>query len=234
MKGEKAICPICGDPYIKKTRASRACSPECLKKLYRQEHRKVYKKICARCGREFETARSYAKYCSETCATEARQAKSAEHIRRKRVILEDRPCAHCGKMFTPRTRTHATCSTECRKAYLAKRLSESFAERVLAPKKCARCGKEFIPATNSAKYCCDECRKAAAALYWKKDVPTTAEPQKKNLARLNRPAKRWATMSWTDVSLENEYYGFSYPESQIRAYAGTLPEDYGLKRKKAK
>jgi hypothetical protein len=41
-------------------------------------------------------------------------------------------------------------------------------------------------------------------------------------------------MSWDEVVRENMYYGLRYPDSQIMAYAGTLPEDYGLKRKKAK
>ena len=78
---------------------------------------------------------------------------------------------------------------------------------------------------------CDECRKEAQRMLNTKRLED-AMPQHKVVAKLNRAAKRWATMSWEEVTRENEYYGLRYPDSQIMEYNGTLPEDYGLKRKK--
>lgn len=238
-KGEKAICPACGEEFTRKTNRSSCCSNKCNKRYLRLEHRTVHKKICAHCGKEFETTNSTIIYCSKTCAEEVRRAKALAYSQSKRIVLDDKPCDFCGEMFTPRTKRGRFCCEECKKKYHAMKVKDGISERVYAPKICARCGKEYIPTTGSSKYCGDECRNAAASHYWKKytgmpvDVDS-AEPCEKVIAKLNRPAKRWAKMSWTDVTLENEYYGFSYKESQIRAYAGTLPEDYGLKRKKAK
>lgn len=229
MKGEKAICAVCKNEFIKKSKDARTCSHSCYMTLWREEHRVVLTKVCATCGEEFETSNSVTKYCSDECRRKARRKTSREYART--VVYPPRSCEECGKEFTPRAKNSRFCCTECSVQYHKRKHLKGG----LAPKKCAVCGKEFTPNSASAKYCSDDCRKRAQQMKGTKpfaEENTEVIPQKR-MAGLNAAARRWAKMSWTEVTLENEYYGFSYKESQIRAYAGTLPEDYGLKRKKA-
>ena len=53
-------------------------------------------------------------HCSDAC----RKKRAAELARRRYVPAEpqERPCAHCGKLFAPRRSDAKTCSVRCRTA----------------------------------------------------------------------------------------------------------------------
>lgn len=235
MKGEKANCAYCGKEFIKKSNRSICCSNSCRVNIWNREHRVTHKKVCAICGKDFETTDSKVKYCSKACAQRAIDRKKRESMQRVAAALPPIKCVECGREFVPSSKLVRVCSPECRSARLSRVVKH------LEPKACAICGKVFTPKSSSAKYCSDECRKEAVRRKNTKSIePAPASPVSetsplpKREAKLNAAARRWAKMSWDELSKENEYYGMWYKESQIRAYAGTLPEDYGLKRKKGK
>lgn len=63
-------------------------------------------KTCEYCGKEFETNRGNAKYCSEEC----RQTLFRELYR------VERKCRYCGKTFSPKeVGKYCYCSDECQK-----------------------------------------------------------------------------------------------------------------------
>ncbi len=232
MINEKAICPVCGKEFVKKQRNSRCCSHECNQKLYRMEHREVYKKICPICGCEFETTNSIVKYCGKVCACKSSSIRSGKYA--KHASHEPRACVECGGEFIPKSKASRFCCKDCYKAYYARLQIRPFKAKI-----CEICGKEFIPNSVSAKYCCDECRKEAqkkahkkGSYQYKRDADMeTSEPQKKGTPK-SPASRRWAKMSWDEVLRENDYYGLRYRDSQIMAEKGTLPEDYGLKKKR--
>lgn len=53
----------------------------------------------------------------------------------------------------------------------------------------------------------------------------------KVLNGMSPASRRWATMSWYDLTKELDYYGLRYPDAQLMAQNNTLPEDFGLNRK---
>ena len=110
---------------------------------------------------------------------------------------------------------------------------------------CIWCNK---PITNSAHALyCPKCREQA-----RRETRKRVDEKKKLKRRLNKelqnrkteafkpvtklsPAsERWAKMSWFDLTKELLHYKMSYPESQVAAKNNTLPEDFGLKRKRCK
>ncbi|MBQ9478770.1 MAG: hypothetical protein IJU71_04370, partial [Selenomonadaceae bacterium] len=74
-------------------------------KIYHSLHRVVAKRVCEHCGKEFETASGYKKYCSEDC----RLNHETENI--GTVI---RICPVCQKSFrVPCSAPRIACSDEC-------------------------------------------------------------------------------------------------------------------------
>ena len=70
--------------------------------------------------------------------------------------------------------------------------------------------------------------------YQKDDGVEAFKPQPKPIAKLSPASRRWARMNWLELTKELDYYGITYPQSQIMKENNTLPEEFGLKRKKAK
>lgn len=81
--------------------------------------------------------------------------------------LDSRPCRVCAKLFTPRRREQALCSTPCANA--ARRASASKQARIrrarpfvrsLEPIPCAACGTPFVPRPNGPpqRYCSKPCQ----------------------------------------------------------------------------
>lgn len=231
MKGEKAICLVCGKEFVKKTARSKVCSRSCATNLSRKDSKKEYEKKCPVCGSIYKTTNSRSKYCSTTCAYEAQLTRKKLSL--KKVVHEPINCENCGAEFVPKNSRARFCCDECRIKYRPTADKPSAEGRTYPPRTCEQCGKNYIPLSGSTKYCSDECRTEANRI--RNSRPgSSAAPAQKAIAKLNRAAKRWATMSWDEVVQENMYYGLRYPDSQRMAHDGTLPEDYGLKRKKAK
>ena len=78
----------------------------------------VYEKVCAICGKEFETKTANAKYCSAECKKVADKRWKEEHREEqnaKRRGLYLATCPVCGKRFTKTGNFKTYCSTECRR-----------------------------------------------------------------------------------------------------------------------
>ena len=110
---------------------------------------------------------------------------------------------------------------------------------------CKRCGK---PCESNKAWYCDECRDVAIRETRERNNESKrvqrrienenkvalAKKKKREKAMSSPASKRWASMSWTELSKELLYYGLRYPDAQVMAQNNTLPKDFGLKRKKAK
>lgn len=57
---------------------------------------------------------------------------------------------------------------------------------------------------------------------------------KRETQKVSPASQRWAQMSWFDLTKELMHYKMSYGQSQAMAENNTLPEDFGLKRKRGK
>ena len=75
---------------------------------------------CAICGKEFESCRVNAKYCSPECRSRAYSDMALEYYRRKKAGVQPKKhdyapkkCAVCGKEFKPHSSSQLTCSSEC-------------------------------------------------------------------------------------------------------------------------
>lgn len=116
-------------------------------------------------------------------------------------------------------------------------------------KLCMKCG--VVPLKSKHEWYCPTCRAMARkeaerkqnekrkakrrGVYSFKKSEGIENPTPKIVSSLTSPAsKRWARMSWEDLTKELLYYKMSYPESQVRAEKNTLPEDFGLKKKRAR
>lgn len=189
----------------------------------------IHNKICPICGTEFKSRLSRAVYCGELCACKARSIKALKYA--KKVKHEPKACAECGKEFIPKSKASRFCSNECQIEYKRKNRKEC------PPKMCATCGKEFVPKSNYAKYCSAECREAAAKKTNQTKINAKKEKvvQTKNKKASDYPdvpsSKRWEKMKLEERNAEARKYHLTYGQAQGRAYCGTLPEDFGVKRK---
>ena len=70
-----------------------------------------HKKVCLNCGKEFETGRSFQKFCSARCYSrwKGRLLTDAKPIGSKKV------CLNCGKEFIKKHPHQKYCSAKCRK-----------------------------------------------------------------------------------------------------------------------
>lgn len=128
---------------------------------------------CKNCGREFALQFPGQKYCSASCATEAR-----DWGYRKGTITKT--CEVCGKTFEARSNHTKYCSEACRKevrnarqrkmraedrqkyrainrAYYLRR--KDHPEPIIHEKTCVVCGKTFTTNRSNKKCCSPECTK---------------------------------------------------------------------------
>lgn len=68
-------------------------------------------KHCELCGKEFETSRSHAKFCSQKCKAKAWKEQKKESRRRSPKLIKH--CKVCGKEFEPRSNSAKYCP-DCR------------------------------------------------------------------------------------------------------------------------
>ncbi|MBR4384122.1 MAG: HNH endonuclease [Selenomonadaceae bacterium] len=77
---ETRTCVVCGKPFsISKFSDTTCCSYSCAQKLgwaHRKENQPPKKRVCAYCGKEFETYSARAKYCSRLCKNRACRNKA--------------------------------------------------------------------------------------------------------------------------------------------------------------
>jgi hypothetical protein len=95
-------------------------------------------RTCAVCGGE--VTRRDAQFCSYPCSV----------VVRRSTIPTEKACVSCGVTMTRREREAAkdwrnreTCSTQCRYAYISRRISEVQPAFIPPPKNCEVCGKSF-------------------------------------------------------------------------------------------
>lgn len=76
-------------------------------------------KICAFCGKNFESRVAHAKFCSKLCQGRFFRAKERDEYWEKKVTESPRKivsvvCRYCGKPFRkPETSTRRFCTSEC-------------------------------------------------------------------------------------------------------------------------
>lgn len=89
------VCRECGKTFLAKNKKRIYCD-DCgiarhreAARLRQQQQRKSHEKICAVCGKVFQTQHGQAKYCSIECATKARNAR--EYVARPKVKEASKP-----------------------------------------------------------------------------------------------------------------------------------------------
>lgn len=126
---------------------------------------------CSRCGVTFSPRRSGLKYCSPSCAAEARRkrfpvrctscgrtftpaVKTQRFCSRacvRAVGRESRKCDGCGASFPPLTWSHRFCSRTCARAFKAARRERA------AARPCRQCGTPFTPKSSRSVFCSQQC-----------------------------------------------------------------------------
>lgn len=211
------ICKYCGKEFEPKQSRSVYCSRECQIRGFHQSRRTKITKACAWCGTEFETEHRGTKYCSLSCRQSAAAKQQNEcNKRRPKVHYDPKACLHCGKEFTPREKRQIYCSKECADIHNRLKYKALAEERKKAK---AERKKKEPPKKQEYKY---------------KKYDGIEIPQPKPIEKLSPATRRWAKMSWMELSKELAYYGLRYTDAQLMAKNNTLPEDFGLKRKKVK
>lgn len=146
-------CENCGKKFTGRGN-SKYCSRECA-----LQARPLKKKICAKCGAEFETKYAGQKYCSSKCADAAYKARHNRTVFTK----TKRNCAICGKEFETKYVVQKYCSAECQKQGHDEATRRYIAAHPRPPKRlapvCPICGKGFTRKNLAQKYC-SECTEA--------------------------------------------------------------------------
>lgn len=206
------ICEYCGKEFFPKQNRSRYCSRECQIRGFNFSRPKGATKVCVLCGKEFHTEHRGTKYCSPACRLRAADEQRVKSVENRKPKHEPKECLHCGKEFIPRDGRQIYCCTEC--ATQRYRLEyKSLAEE----RKKAKAEKKKEPKKPTYDY---------------KKNEGIEEIQPKPIAKLSLASQRWAKMSWADLTKELLYYGIKYKDAQLMAKNNTLPEDFGLKRKR--
>lgn len=190
--------------------------------------------FCIICGNEFIPNASSAKYCDDECRklgqifciseTKATQTEEGLSI-----------CPSCGNEFTPNRPDQKFCCLDCAKKYLA-------FKRIIPPKICEICGNEFTPNRPNQRTCSDKCRNKLAQKKWqevykkKQETPVQKKPKKYTAEEWNAltPAERWEQMKLKGIEAECLRLGVSYGKLQTMYYNGTLPNDFGIKKRKTR
>jgi len=121
---------------------------------------------CANCGGEFETRRSYMKYCGWECANRAAKQK-----KKKRGVIREQTCPVCKKVFVKNATNQKYCGKAC---YIMPRRATSREKKT-----CPGCETIFTPQHGLQKYCNSEChtevsRVAAKERYRRKCLATVS------------------------------------------------------------
>lgn len=75
----------------------------------------IYKKVCADCGKDFESEYKSAVYCSKNCREMRSIIKDREGYQKRRNTEVEKKCTVCGKIFIKsRTSVAEVCSKECK------------------------------------------------------------------------------------------------------------------------
>ena len=112
------------------------------------------KRICAYCGKEFETTKKRKKFCCVDCRYLYHLEKNRSRTETKLAKMVKK-CEYCGDEFTPRRANQRYCSRECAtKDRYAQIREEHIQERAAAT--CLICGKPTNRA-RTIKYCSKEC-----------------------------------------------------------------------------
>lgn len=120
-------CEVCGKEFLPPiyNRHAKYCSDECRKDAANALRRArrgsdgtrvlpLRKRVCAGCGKEFETRANNVKFCSRSCYMKFRLARErAEYVSQKMVVK--RACAFCGNEFETRNGNMRFCSDKCRR-----------------------------------------------------------------------------------------------------------------------
>lgn len=158
--GEKRsgrACEGCGTDVSGKNRGAVWCSDSCRFRIQEQQSLNSQPAPSLRHLQDGVPRLVTKKTCSKSCEQRARRV--AVDIRRKAAEeLRDGPkcsvwfksCAHCGDLFTSKTRSRRCCSKSCSDRDYNQRA------RPVSPKRC-KCGAEIKPTRNK----CDACRDAA-------------------------------------------------------------------------
>ncbi len=116
-------------------------------------------KICAWCGKEYESQARRSKYCSSLCVKLAKNQSCIEYNKRRNANKpkQTRICIVCGKEFKSNYGAKC-CSDECREKNTQRWVHDYYeAKRKIKIRKCVVCGKEFDTRANM-KVCSEECR----------------------------------------------------------------------------
>lgn len=160
------------------------------------------------------------------------------------MTSKKRYCLYCGNEIISTRKGKKFCCSQCGVRWH----NEHKPKPIHEVKNCVICGKEFT-AYNKNQVTCGgkdckkihlknkqiEGKKNGTIKYKYKKDEGMENPKPKALSSLTSPAsKRWASMSWKELTIELDYYGLTYKQSQLMAEKNTLPEDFGIKRKKGK
>lgn len=218
------ICEYCGNEFIPKQERSKYCSRECQIRGFHQSRPKGATKKCEYCGKEFFTEHRGTKYCSPSCRRKTAAEQRKASVNKNKVTLEPKECRHCKKEFIPREKRQIYCSKECSAIY--KRLEyRAIAEERKKAKEEERKRLEVEKKSSPKK---------KVYLYKKYDGIEDVAPKPKQIQKLSPASRRWAKMSWIELTKELEYYKLKYTDAQLMAKNNTLPKDFGLKRKAVK
>lgn len=134
------------------------------------------KRICKICGKEFDSH-----YGRHYCSSECREIGYRLSRKKNRIIKPAEPeikCAHCGKVFRPRSKTQQYCSAQCR-------IDD---KHPLIEKICDSCGKKFVTSSKKKRYCSSECLYNCSKPQCESPPMSKPKPRTKTLADWCREA----------------------------------------------
>ena len=165
---EQIRCLTCGVLFTPRTSGGKPqvrCSLKCRRKVananFIKKNAPVRTTECAECGGpviQAELGRPR-RFCSGQC--KARSTNRAQNRRRLPVPEQpERPCAYCGKLFTPKRRDTRYCYGGwcAQAAYLARKLAGEAPRMVEHVIQCGECGEEFTARHPSARWCSSRCQ----------------------------------------------------------------------------
>lgn len=153
-------CKNCGKEDLTINNRKKYCSEEC-KKIYKENHPKIYNYTCSYCGKSFQSKnkrKTDKAYCSSNCCV--------KHKIEINKIKNQAICEKCGITFTKQRKEQRFCSVDCVNQWQKTRtginsshfnFSISLEERKII---CKNCNKIFyvIPSEiNKRKFCSKKC-----------------------------------------------------------------------------
>ena len=218
------VCEYCGKQATAKKRGTRFCSKKCrdialrLKKgISCNPNTEPFHRVCAVCGKPFDSFREAQKTCSTDCAQKYHSKNRFVPTQR-----DPRMCDVCGAIFIPKSNRQISCSRECfLKKYNETRNARRAATRPEPIEKvCPICGGTFFSDPwREKKYCSERCAKAKQRKRHDKRIP---RDRRKDNIKLKDLFKRdggkcyicGGDCDWNDWRTNkagNKYPGDSYP-----------------------